>query len=90
MDRLRSLILTHWQHYQPTMFAQFQKENRLEAELKATQEQIIDLMYELEVVKKMDRSAAWEIVQEQFFQPEEEESSSMNQSRKDNPPATSK
>ena len=80
MASLRNLILTHWQHYQPTMFAQFQKENRLEAELKATQEQIIDLMYDLVTVKGMDYAAAREIAVNQFLLPEEG-SDSMNQSQ---------
>ena len=61
MDILRSLILTHWQKYHPTMLAQFQRENRLEAELEKTTEQIIDLMWHLEVEKKMERAAAWEM-----------------------------
>src|SRR5204862_3475978 len=83
MNELRSLVLTHWQNYHPTMLAELEKENRLEETLKVTEEQIIDLMYELEVVNKMDRTAAWEIVLDQFFLPEEE-SSSANQSLNQN------
>src|SRR5437588_13082623 len=53
MNELRSLVLTHWQNYHPTMLAELEKENRLEETLKVTEEQIIDLMYDLEVVNKM-------------------------------------
>ena len=89
MTAIRNLIFGHWQKYQPTMFARFQRENRLEAELEATVQQFNDLMYELVVVKKMDYSAAWEIAIDQFLLPEEEESSLTNQSRNEEYPATS-
>jgi hypothetical protein len=89
MDKLSRLILAHWQHYQPEMVAQFQQENRLEAELEATAEQFSDLMHELTAVKKMNYYAAWEIAIEQFLLPEEDESSSTSQSQTPDHPATS-
>lgn len=74
-DRISSIILTHWQNHHPKKVEQFQKENRLEAELEATVEQFSDLMYELTVVKKMGYQEAWEIAVNQFLLPEEESSS---------------
>jgi hypothetical protein len=87
-DTLRNLILTHWQQYQPTMLAQFQRENRLEAELEATAQQFSDLMYELVAVKQMEYQSAWEIAIEHFLLPEEESSEAF-QSQNESPPATS-
>ena len=72
-DLLSSLILTHWRNYQPTMLAQFKKENRLEAELEATANQFSDLIHQLVVIEKMSYPAAWEIAVEQFLLPEEEQ-----------------
>src|SRR5207302_1129346 len=88
-DTLSNLILTHWQRYQPTMLAQFQQEHRLEAELEATAERITDLMYNLVAVQKMTYASAWEIVIQDFFLPEEEESSLPNQNQKRSLPETS-
>jgi len=88
-DKLSNLILTHWQRYHPTMLAQFQRENRLEAELEATAQQFADLMYELVAVRKMQYHAAWEIAIDQFLLPEEEESSLPNQNQKPILPETS-
>ena len=87
MDRLRSLILTHWQNYHPTMVEEFKKENRLEAELEETANQFSDLLHELTVVKKMSSPSAWEIAVNQFLLPEEEESSS-NEDQSNRDPAT--
>src|SRR5260370_33257292 len=89
MDNISSLILKHSQSYHPKMVAEFQRENRLEAELKATVQQFDDLMYNLVVVQKMSYSSAWEIAIDQFLLPEEEESSLMNQNQKDSQHGTS-
>lgn len=77
-DLISYRILTHWQNHNPKKLEQFQKENRLEAELERTAQQVSDLLYELKVVKKLGDLEAWEIVVSQFFLPEEEESSSTN------------
>jgi len=73
-DRLSNLILTHWQNYHPKMVAQFQKENRLEAELEATAQRFNDLLYNLTVEQKLDYKTAWEVVSHQILLPEEESS----------------
>ena len=88
MDILRSLILTHWQNYHPTMVEEWKRENRLETELEATAEQFSDLMYRLTVIEKMAYSAAWEIAIDQFLLPDEEESSSTMENPQDRDPAT--
>src|SRR5579885_2748604 len=75
MTPLHNRILQHWRDYQPTMYTQFVTENRLEEELEKTAEQVSDLHYHLVIEEKMDYQAAWEIVQDQFFQAEEESSS---------------
>ena len=83
-DRLRSLLLTHWQNYHPKMLAELQKENLLEEHLEATTNRFANLMYELVVVKKMSYSSAWEIAIEQFLLPEEPEEETSNQSQSQN------
>jgi len=88
-DKISSLILTHWQKYQPTMLAQFQQENRLEAELEATAEQFAEMLYDLMVMKKMPYQSAWEMAIDEFFLPDEEESSLTSQNPNASPPATS-
>jgi hypothetical protein len=70
---LRTKLLTHWQNYHPKMVEELQRENRLEEALETKVEQIIDLLYELEIVQGMDYSAAWEIALDQYFLPEEED-----------------
>lgn len=80
-DKISDIILKHWQNYHPKMLAQFQSENRLEAEVQATAEQFAELLYELNVKQKMDYSKAWEMAREQFLlpeEPDEEESSWTN------------
>ena len=86
----RSQLLRHWQNYHPRMVAELQSENRLEAALESTAQQIDELMYDLMVVQGMQRAAAWEIVLDQYFLPEEEGASDPpNQRHPDNPPETS-
>ena len=87
-DKISHIILTHWKNYHPKMVAEFQQENRLEAELEATAQQCTDLHYQLTVVQKMGYQEAWEIVTEQFLlpeEPEEEESSSTSRNLPDHP-----
>ena len=75
-DRLSSLILAHWNRYQPSMLVLLQREGRLQQELEETAEQVSDLMYELVSVRKMEYHRAWEIAVEQFLLPEESSSTS--------------
>jgi hypothetical protein len=83
-DRLSSLILAHWERYQPTMLQHLRQQNRLQQELEATSERFAELIYELVTVRKMEYHQAWEIAVSEFLLPEE--SSSTNPS---NPPAIS-
>ena len=86
----RSQLLRHWQNYHPRMVAELQGENRLETALESTAQQIDELMYDLMVVQGMQRAAAWEIVLDQYFLPEEaDESDQTNRSQPDNLPETS-
>jgi hypothetical protein len=71
---LRNLILTNWREYHPTMYAQFQAQNRLEQELETTEKAMSDLLHQLVVIQKMDYQAAMELVREQFLLPEEDSS----------------
>ncbi len=71
MDTLHNLILMNFREYHPVMPAQFQRENRLEAELNKTARQIRQLHYCLVREQKMDYQEAWEIVPDQFFLPQE-------------------
>jgi hypothetical protein len=90
LDSLRNLVLTYWQNHNPEMLAEFQRKNRLEAELEATAERLGDLLYELEVIQKMSYPAAWEIARSQIFLPgPEEESSSTTSNQNREPPAIS-
>ena len=87
---LRTKLLRHWQNYHPKLLAELRREGRLEEALETKVEQITNLMYELEIVQGMQRAAAWEIVLDQYFLPEEaDESDSTNQNQSDNPPETS-
>jgi hypothetical protein len=70
--QLRSLLLTHWKTYHPTMYQELVREGTLEAHLKAIAEQWCDLMYDLVTVKGMDYAAAREIAVNQFLLPEED------------------
>lgn len=89
-DKISHTILNYWKNHCPKMVAQFQKENRLEAELEKTAQQATDLHYELTVVQKMGGQEAREIVWEQIFLPEEpEEDEFSSTSRNPSPPATS-
>ena len=87
----RSQLLRHWQNYHPRMVAELQSENRLEAALESTAQQIDELMYDLMVVQGMQRAAAWEIVLDQYFLPEEADESDLlaDQHQPNNPPETS-
>ncbi len=87
-DILNNLILTYWNYYQPTMLAQFRRENRLEEELKATKERFSDLVYRLVAEQKMSYPAAWEIAIHDLLEAEEE-SSSTNLNRSQSPRAIS-
>ena len=83
--QLRSLLLTHWKTYHPTMYEELVRENKLEAHLHAIAAQWCDLMYDLVTVKGMDYAAAREIAVNQFLLPEEDglDSASQNQSQPD-------
>ena len=70
--QLRSLLLTHWQTYHPTMYQELVRAGMLEAHLQAISEQWCDLMYDLVTVKGMDYAAAREIAVNQFLLPEED------------------
>jgi hypothetical protein len=86
-DRLSSLILAHWNRYQPSMLSRLRRENRLATALEETARQMSDLMYELVSVRRMEYGQAWEIATAQFLLPEEESSSTP--SPNDAPPVTS-
>lgn len=87
---LRDKLLQHWQNYHPNLLTELQREGQLEEALETKVEQVTNLMYELEIVQGMQRAAAWEIVLDQYFLPEEtDESGSTNQNQSDSPPETS-
>ena len=73
-DRLSSLILAHWERYQPTMLLQLRQENRLQQTLEETADQFTDLLYELVSVKKMEHHQAWELAVRAILLPEESSS----------------
>jgi hypothetical protein len=89
--KLTKLILNHWENHNPKRLAQLKKEGRLEAELMATAERVVDLIHELTIVQKQAHSTAWEIAVHQILQgePEEEEATSPLQNQSSDPHAIS-
>lgn len=69
--QLRSMLLTHWKTYHPTMYREMVQANTLDAMLDSAALQFDDLMYKLVVEQQMEYTAAWEIAAEQFLLPEE-------------------
>jgi len=65
-------ILNHWRDHCPQMVLDLERKNRLDQSLFETQERAGDLMYELVSVQKMDHQAAWELIQEEWALPPEE------------------
>ena len=65
-------ILKHWRAHLPQMVGELEKKNRLEEAVLEAQELTGDLLYELQVVKKMDYPAAWELATREWaFLPSE-------------------
>ena len=59
-NRLREMILTHWQQHLPQMVEQLRQSNRLEQAISQAEERTSDLLYELLSVKKLPYQEAWE------------------------------
>jgi hypothetical protein len=59
-------ILKHWRTHLPEMVAELEKSGRLEQTLHEVEERTADLLYELEVVQKMDYQAAWEMATQEW------------------------
>ena len=65
-------ILNHWRAHLPEMVSELEKKNRLEQAVLEAQELTGDLLYELQVVKKMEYDAAWELATREWaFLPSE-------------------
>lgn len=77
-DRLTSLILAHWSHYQPKMLRQMKAAGQLQHELKTTAAAFADLLYQLISVQKMEYHQAWELAIHQMLMPEESSSTSQS------------
>ena len=59
-NRLREMILSHWQQHLPQMVEELRKSNQLEQAISEAAERTSDLLYELLSVKKMPYQEAWE------------------------------
>jgi hypothetical protein len=59
-NRLREMILTHWQQHLPLMVEELRQKNQLEQAISAAEERTSDLLYELLSVKKLPYQEAWE------------------------------
>ena len=68
-NRLRQVILEHWQKHRPQMVEELQTTNQLEQTIYEAQETTGDLLYELVSVQKMDYRAAWEIAMRELALP---------------------
>ena len=72
-NRLREMILSHWQAHRPQMVEELRQSNQLEQAISEAEERTADLLYELLSVKKMQYQAAWELAtQEWAFPPTED------------------
>ena len=60
-NRLREMILSHWQEHLPQMVEDLRKTNQLEQAISEAEERTADLLYELLSVKKMQYQDAWEL-----------------------------
>src|SRR5205809_3402109 len=66
-----SLVLTRWQTFYPKKLAQFQREDRQEAELKTISQMLSDLIYCLLAERKMHCQAVWERIHDIFLSDED-------------------
>lgn len=67
-------ILEHWRRHRPMMVANLEKANQLQKAVFAAQELTGDLLYELNVVRKMDYQFAREIAMREWaLLPDEED-----------------
>ena len=57
-------IKAHWKKYRPKMYAELQRQGKLEESVYAAQERTSDLMDEL-LSKRMPHHQAWEIAREE-------------------------
>ena len=60
-NRLREMILSHWQAHRPQMVEELRQSNQLEQAISEAEERTADLLYELLSVKKMQYQDAWEL-----------------------------
>lgn len=66
-------IKAHWEKYLPHMYAQLQREGKIQESVYQAQEQTKDLMTEL-LAKGLDYNQAWELAREEWaFLPSEED-----------------
>jgi len=72
-NRLREMILSHWQAHRPQMVEELRQSNQLEQAISEAEERTADLLYELLSVRKMPYQDAWELAtQEWAFPPTED------------------
>jgi hypothetical protein len=60
------LILKRWKTEAPQMVAELEASGQLMAVLNRTSERVVDLLYQLTVVRKMDYHAALEIAMDEW------------------------
>ena len=72
-NRLREMILSHWQLHRPQMVEELRKSNQLQQAISEAEERTADLLYELLSVKKMQYQEAWELATREWaFLPTED------------------
>ena len=68
-NRLREMILSHWQAHRPQMVEELRQSNQLEQAISEAEERTADLLYELLSVKKMQYQDAWELATREWAFP---------------------
>ena len=67
-------IKAHWKEHRPKMYAQLQREAKLEESVYAAQELTGETLYRLTVEEKLPYDQAWELIREEWaFLPSEED-----------------
>jgi hypothetical protein len=68
-NRLREMILTHWQAHRPQMVEELRRSDQLEQAISEAEERTADLLYDLLSVKKMPYRQAWELATQEWAFP---------------------
>jgi len=68
-NRLRQMILKHWQAHRPRMVEELRRSHQLEQAISEAEMRTADLLYDLLSVKKMPYQDAWEMATREWAFP---------------------